>query len=84
MILGVPCIASDVGGTTTMLKHESEGYIYQSNAPYMLAYYVDRIFSLGEKADVMCDNARFHALNTHSKNTILSKTIELYESVLNC
>ena len=32
MLLGVPCVAADVGGVSNML-HPGEGYLYQSTAP---------------------------------------------------
>lgn len=44
MILGVPTISSDVGGVKNMLVHEQEGYIYPFDEPYMLAYYIKKIF----------------------------------------
>ena len=44
MVLGVPCVASDVGGVSDMLKHKEEGFVYQTDAPYMLAHYVCEIF----------------------------------------
>jgi glycosyltransferase involved in cell wall biosynthesis len=36
MILGVPCVSSDVGGVSDMIKHREEGFVYQTDAPYML------------------------------------------------
>ena len=49
MILGVPCIASDAGGTISLFQHEHDGFLYQADAPYLLAYYIDRIFSDDER-----------------------------------
>ena len=49
MILGVPCVTSLVGGVGNMLKDGEEGFVYQHDAPYMLAFYVMKIFE-------MCDN----------------------------
>ena len=42
MLLGVPCVSSDVGGVKNLMKHEEEGYVYQTDAPYMLAYYIKK------------------------------------------
>ena len=44
MLLGMPIVSSDVGGIKNLLTHGEEGYIYQWDAPYMLAYYVCKIF----------------------------------------
>ena len=45
MMLGVPAIASDVGGVTDYASHKEEAYIYPSSATYLLAYYIDKVFS---------------------------------------
>jgi glycosyltransferase involved in cell wall biosynthesis len=44
MILGTPVISSDVGGIKNLMEHEKDGYLYQADAPYMLAHYVKKIF----------------------------------------
>lgn len=66
MILGTPVITSDVGGVKNLLEHGEEGYIYQCDAPYMLAYYIIRIFADSKRANELSSNARTHAAKTHS------------------
>ena len=44
MILGTPVVSSDVGGVKNMLTHNEEGFLYQHDAPYMLAFYVMELF----------------------------------------
>ncbi|OON90175.1 MAG: hypothetical protein ATN32_04555 [Candidatus Epulonipiscium fishelsonii] len=44
MLLGVPCVSSFVGGVSSMMEHKKEGFLYQADAPYMLAYYIEKIF----------------------------------------
>lgn len=65
MILGVPCVASNVGGIPDMMKHKEQGFIYQTDAPYMLAYYVCEIFDNDKLALEFSKNARVLALKTH-------------------
>ena len=81
MLLGVPCVSADVGGVTTMMTHEAEGYVYQSTASYMLAHYIDRVFSLEEKAEEMGAAARNHAQRTHDPETNLNTLLSIYESL---
>ena len=38
MLLGVPCISSQVGGVHNMMTHAIEGYTYPADEIYMLAY----------------------------------------------
>lgn len=81
MILGVPCVASDVGGVSDMIQHREEGYIYQADAPYMLAYYVGEIFKNDEIALQISEKARKHALITHDPDKNLSRLLEIYKEI---
>ncbi|MBK5201915.1 MAG: glycosyltransferase family 4 protein [Spirochaetaceae bacterium] len=79
MILGVPCVASDVGGVSDMLIHKEEGFVYQSDATYMLAYYVCEIFNKDELAIKFSKNGKSHALITHDKEKNYKKLLSIYE-----
>jgi glycosyltransferase involved in cell wall biosynthesis len=83
MLLGVPCVASDVGGVSDMLTHKEEGFIYQSDAPYMLAYYICEIFNNNELAIKFSKGAREHALKTHDKEENLKKLLNIYKEINN-
>ncbi len=82
MILGVPCIASYVGGIPDMLKHEEDGFLYQTDAPYMLAYYICKVFENDNLALVFSENARKHSLKTHDKENNTKRMMEIYEEVI--
>lgn len=81
MLLGVPIVASDVGGVKNLLKHEQEGFVYQADAPYMLAYYILKIFENDELAELFSKNGRIHANKTHNKEINLRRMIEIYEEI---
>ena len=80
MLLGVPCVAADVGGVANMM-HPGQGYVYQSTAPYMLAYYVMEVFDRQEQAQEMGARARAHALQTHDPERNLKDLLKAYGSV---
>lgn len=82
MILGVPCIGSYVGGVPDMLEHGKEGFLYQHDAPYMLAHYVCQIFENNNLALRFSEKARLHALETHDRETNTKRLIEIYDSIL--
>lgn len=65
MLLGMPCISSDVGGVSDLIKHNEEGYIYPADAPDMLAYYIMKVFQDKENAEAYGKKARNHAILTH-------------------
>ena len=83
MILGVPCVASDVGGVSDMMKHNEDGFIYQTNAPYMLAYYVGVIFKNKDLALQISKIAREHALKTHNPHENLCRLLNIYKKIYN-
>ncbi len=82
MLLGMPCVASDVGGVTTMMTHAEEGYVYQSTAPYMLAHYIREVFDQGEKAAELGQAARRHALKTHDPDKNLRDLLRIYQDLM--
>ena len=81
MILGVPCVASDVGGVTNLLSHKKEGFVYQSTAPYMLAHYIMETFAMQDAAEDMGKAAKQRAAITHSPKTNCKRLLEIYENI---
>lgn len=81
MLLGVPCVASDVGGIATMLAHGQEGYVYQPSAPYMLAYYIKKIFAMEGSAEALGAAAKTHAEVTHHAQTNLETLLAIYHDI---
>lgn len=82
MLLGMPCVASNVGGTNELLIDGKEGYLYQSTAPYLLAYHIQQIFAMGDQAEALGQAARIHAMRTHDPETNLKTLLEIYQSLL--
>lgn len=82
MILGMPVVSSDVGGVKNLLKHGKEGFVYPADEPYMLAYYVMRIFENDELALSISKNARAHAQNTHDRVENLNSLLSTYQTLL--
>jgi glycosyltransferase involved in cell wall biosynthesis len=64
-----------------MMTHEKEGFIYQSTAPYMLAHYIDKVFSMEEQAERMGAAAKQHACVTHDPEANLRALLETYRAV---
>lgn len=48
MMIGTPVVASYVGGVMDVITHGESGYLYQTSAPYMLAFYVMKLFENDE------------------------------------
>ena len=80
MLLGVPCVAADVGGVGNLM-HPGEGFLYQSTAPYMLASYIVQVFDMQEQAEKLGRKARARARITHDPEKNLSNLLAIYESI---
>lgn len=81
MLLGVPCVASHVGGTAELIRHGEEGFVYQSTAPYMLAHYVMEVFAMEDEAAKLGKSARIHAQQTHDAGKNLTRLLDIYETI---
>lgn len=81
MILGVPCISSDVGGVADLMIHNEEGYIYPLDEIYMLAHYIIKIFEKGAIVKEMGKKAHNHAKVTHDPERNFKQLLKIYEII---
>ena len=81
MLLGVPCVSSDVGGVTNLLIHNEEGYIFPLDEIYMLSYYIEDLFSDKIKANNFGEKARIHARKTHNAQVNYEKLMSIYQEI---
>ena len=81
MMLGVPCVASDVGGVANLIDHKKEGYVYQSTAPYMLAHYIMKVFAMEDAAEAMGKAAQRRAAVTHAPEINCKQLLDIYETI---
>ena len=81
MLLGLPCIAADVGGVSSMLHAPEEGLLYQSCAPYVLARNICQVFAMEADASAMGAAAQASARMTHSPENNLHSLFTVYTSL---
>lgn len=82
MILGMPCVASNVGGTSDMLIDKKEGFLYPYTEPELLAYYIEQYFESDDLCKDMGKNARKHALKRHDWDNNAKETLKIYKEIL--
>lgn len=80
-ILGVPVVASFVGGVVERIKHGEDGYHFQHNAPYMMAEYVGRIFEDEEQAKALSEKAQKNAGELVNKQTNTKKMVDIFNTI---
>lgn len=81
-IIGVPVVSSFVGGITNRIKHGFDGFLYQQDAPYMLAYYICRIFEDEKTALSLSKNSRKSARVTNDKERNYIELLNIYKKIL--
>ncbi len=81
MSLGVPCVAADVGGVSSMMTHKKEGYLYPASETYQLTNYIRKIFENDDFTREMSENSieRMKKYNRIEENIVLLK--EIYEEI---
>ena len=82
MLIGMPCVASYVGGVSDMLLDKKEGLLYPFNEHEMLAKYVMDIFENDDYAIFLGKNAQEHAKKTHNIEKNSKKMINIYKELL--
>lgn len=81
MLVGTPCIAADVGGVNNFIKHRETGYLYQSDAPYMLAYYIIKVFEENEITVKMSENAKKAAARIFDRKRNAERLVDIYQQI---
>lgn len=82
MSLGMPCVASCVGGVQDMMRDKIDGYIYPYDEPYMLAHYICEVFKDDDLALSLADSARRTAFERFDSSKVTETTINAYKHIL--
>lgn len=83
MLLGVPCISANVGGVLDLMENNIEGYCYQADAPYMLAYYILEVFDKKNNIERVSYKGQEHARVTHDPKLNIEKILYIYNYIIN-
>ncbi len=81
MLLGVPCVAADVGGIHNILVSGGDGVLYPAGSVEGLAEKVIEIFTKEAITEKYSDNARRHARETHDADQNYYKLIRIYQEI---
>ena len=81
MLLGVPCVAADVGGVRDLMVDGTEGRIYEAGDADALARHILELFTREDRAAELGKAAREHALVTHDPEKNLQDLLAIYEKL---
>lgn len=82
LLLGVPIVASDVGGVSSLLSHGEEGYIYRVDDETMLEHYVKKVFE--SDCEHMSECAYERAKKQYDRERITMELAECYNRIVIC
>jgi glycosyltransferase involved in cell wall biosynthesis len=82
MCMGVPVVATDVGGNSELVKNGKTGYLVPPGDAEALAMGIRKILADPAHSQEMARTARENVTSNYSLDRMVEKTIELYERVL--
>lgn len=78
MMIGLPCIASHVGGIPSLLTHHKDGLLFADGDPYALAGKIKYMLENPDTAKKMGEMARIRALARHRPETVCNDLLNIY------
>lgn len=81
-ILGVPVVASRVGGTDSLVEHGKTGFLYPVTDPYIAAYYIVYLVDNPDVNIAIGKAAKQVATARHDKKKIVNELMETYQEMI--
>ncbi|MGB4770432.1 MAG: glycosyltransferase family 4 protein [Chitinophagaceae bacterium] len=82
MMMGMPCVATNGGGTPSMLEDKVEGLLVQPRDPWAMAGAILELISDQESAIAFGQAARRTALKRHEPTRIVNQVFDAYQQIL--
>lgn len=81
-LVGVPVVASNVGGTDSLVEHGKTGLLFPATDPYMGTAKIMQIFKSPNRNTSMGMAAREVALKRHNPEDIVRQMMDVYQSAI--
>lgn len=82
MMVGVPSVASDVGGIPEYIDHGHNGLLYRFEEYELLAEHISAIFESDDLAQKLSEAGRQNMTSLHASNDIYATICGIYEKIL--
>lgn len=82
MLVGVPCVASYVGGIPEIVEHNINGMLYRFEEHEILADYICSIFKDKSYAIKLGQSARIKMRSTRNNTVIKDKMISIWDDII--
>ena len=80
-LIGLPVVACDVGGVSTLINHLNDGILIPSNGVYELVYWIQHLSENKELRKSLSINAKNKAANRHDIEKIYNSLIRAYRKI---
>lgn len=80
-MLGLPIIATNVGGVASLIEHKKSGILVPANAPFELSYYINEIKSNNVLAITLSNNGNEVSKIRHNKQNVIDNLLNCYNTV---
>ena len=82
MAMGMSCVASNVGGTSTIMRDGAEGILYPDGDPYILASIIAKVESSYDSMLAMGAAARKKAMERNNPHNVGAELFSVYDKVI--
>lgn len=81
-MLGLPVIATNVGGVSTLISNGETGFLVPANAPYELAYLIKQLQQSQDLQTTIARKGAAAAALRHDRDTIAKALLSTYETIV--
>lgn len=80
-ILGVPVLACNVGGVSSLIDNGNTGFLVPDNDPYQASYIIKLLYEDVLLNETIGCNSKAAAIKRHEKTSIVSSLINIYREI---
>ena len=81
-ILGIPPIATNVGGTSSLIDNGETGFLVPAGEPYYAAYQIVKLYQDMELNAKIGSKAKNVAMKRHDRKNIVNELINTYKNIM--
>lgn len=81
-LLGLPVLAANVGGLSTIVRDRETGILFPANDPYTLANLIRQLAINPERCQLLSNAAIVQATERHNPQNILNTLLSVYQNIL--
>lgn len=81
-MVGIPIIATDVGGVSSLIEHKKTGILVPANAPFELAFWIEELFKNKDFAVFLSKNGIETAKIRHNPKIIIEQITHCYTEII--